>query len=113
HAALHEDVIALAGEPRMRHVHTTPGAADAVATRWRELLGDGWVVLTGDVAIDAGLFGPVVTDSARRRIGDVIALATGNGGVVERRRLPRLASMPGQHGSLTDDELLVPLLRLR
>jgi hypothetical protein len=113
HAALHEDVIALAGEPRMRHVHTRPGGADVVAGRWREVLGDGWLVLTGDAAIDAGLFGPVIRDHARRRIGDVVALATGTGGVVERRRLPRLASMPGQHGSLTDDELLVPLLRLR
>jgi len=47
------------------------------------------------------------------RIGDVIALATDHGGVVERRKMPRLAAMPGHHGSLTDDELLVPLLSSR
>ena len=48
---------------------------------------------------------------AKTRIGEVVALALGNGGVVERRKLPRLSAMPGQHGSVTDEELLVPLLR--
>jgi hypothetical protein len=56
------------------------------------------------------LFGPRVDADACRRIGDVVALALGNGGVVERRKLPRMSAMPGQHGSVTDEELLVPLL---
>lgn len=107
---LQDGVVALAGEPRMRHVHTQPGAAADVLATWGEVLGDGWVTTSRDDAIAAGLFGPEVTPVARMRIGDVIALATGNGGVVERRKLPRLSAMPGQHGSLTDDDLLVPLL---
>ena len=107
---LQDGVLALAGEPRMRHVHTHPGAANGVRDTWQETLGDAWVVVTRDEAIAAGLFGTEVTPTAYARIGDVIALATGNGGVVERRKLPRLSAMPGQHGSLTDDELLVPLL---
>jgi hypothetical protein len=74
------------------------------------LLGEDWRVLSQQQAVDAGLFGPTVTTVARERIGDVVALSMGNGGVVERRRLPRLSAMPGQHGSLTDDEVLVPLL---
>jgi hypothetical protein len=108
--ALQQGVVALAGEPRMRHVHTMPGAATDVRGTWQEVLGGDWVVATGDDAVAAGLFGPTVTPTARARIGDVIALATGSGGVVERRKVPRLSAMPGQHGSLTDDELLVPLL---
>jgi hypothetical protein len=108
--ALQDGVVGLAGEPRMRHVHTRPGATADVLTTWRTVLGDGWVVVSGDDAVAAGLFGPEVTATARARIGDVIALAVGSGGVVERRKLPRLAAMPGQHGSLTDNELLVPLL---
>lgn len=107
---LRSGVVALAGEPRMRHVHTEPGAATDVLAAWQDTLGAGWVVTTAEDAIAAGLFGPSVTQVARERIGDVIALAIGNGGVVERRKLPRLAAMPGQHGSLTDDDLLVPLL---
>ena len=109
-AALREGVVALAGEPRMRHVHTRAGAASDVQSAWQQHLGDGWIVMTGDDAVAAGLFGPEVTPTARARIGDVIALATGDGGVVERRKLPRLAAMPGQHGSLTDADVLVPLL---
>jgi hypothetical protein len=107
---LQDGVVALAGEPRMRHVHVRPGAVDDVAARWSETLGDGWQVMTGDTAIAEGLFGSIVTPTARPRIGDVIAFSLGTGSVVERRKLPRLASMPGHHGSLTDDELLVPLL---
>jgi hypothetical protein len=107
---LRSGVRALAGEARMRHVHVQPGATDDVLATWSEVLGAGWHVMRGDDAVSAGLFGPVVTPVARRRIGDVLAIALGNGGVVERRRLPRLSAMPGHHGSVTDDELLVPLL---
>jgi hypothetical protein len=109
--ALLDGVVALAGEPRARYVHVAPGALEDVFATWREVLGDSWQVLRRDDAIAAGLFGRVVTTGARARIGDVVALSLGNGGVVERHRLPRLSAMPGQHGSVTDDELLVPLLR--
>jgi hypothetical protein len=107
---LRDGVVALAGEPRARYVHCVAGAADDVAQSWRELLGDEWWVGSRDDAIGLGLFGPTVSEGAARRIGDVVAVSLGAAGVVERRRLPRLASMPGQHGSVTDEELLVPLL---
>lgn len=109
-AALRDGVVALAGEPRARYVHCLPGAAADVAAAWREFLGDEWWVGSRDDAIATGLFGPSVSAAASRRIGDVVAVSLGSAGVVERRRLPRLAAMPGQHGSVTDEELLVPLL---
>jgi len=109
--SLQDGVVALAGEPRARYVHTRRGAAADVLATWRHALDDDWRVLSRDDAIAAGLFGPVVDTEAKARIGDVVALSLGNGGVVERRKLPRLSAMPGQHGSLTDEELLVPLLR--
>ena len=68
-------VIALAGEPRMRHVHARPGARDDVLATWRRVLGDHAWVITGDDAVRAGLFGPIVTPLARSRIGDVLAIA--------------------------------------
>jgi hypothetical protein len=109
---LRAGVLALAGEPRMRHVHCEPGASDDVLATWTELLGDRAWVITGDDAVDAGLFGPVVVPSARRKIGDVLMMSRGDLGVVQRKRESRLSSMPGHHGSLTDRELLVPLLRM-
>jgi hypothetical protein len=109
--SLQDGVVALAGEPRARYVHTRRGAAADVLATWRDVLGGDWQVLSRDDAISAGLFGPTIDPMARTRIGDVVALSLGNGGVVERRKLPRLSAMPGQHGSVTDEELLVPLLR--
>lgn len=109
-AVLSDGVVALAGEPRARHVHTRPGAAASVLAAWRGELGERWWVGWRDEAIAAGLFGPVVTASARERIGDVVAIALGDAAVVRRSAEPRLSALPGQHGALTDDELLVPLL---
>jgi hypothetical protein len=103
-------VRALAGEPRMRHVHAKPGAAADVLATWREVLADRAWVLSADEAIRAGLFGPVVTPTARQRIGDVIAIAQDGFGVVQKSRESMFSGLIGHHGSLTDRELLVPLL---
>jgi hypothetical protein len=108
---LSDGVLGLAGEPRVRYVHTRPGAAADVLATWCGELGDRMAVLSRDDAVAAGLFGPVVTDVARRRIGDVVAIASTPAVAVVRRRVEsRLSALPGQHGALTDDELLVPLL---
>lgn len=109
--SLSDGVHALAGEPRMRHVHVESGALDSVLAAWRSELGARMWIGRRDEAIAAGLFGPVVTDTARSRIGDVLAIAQGSVGVVRRKVEPMLSSLTGQHGALTDDELLVPLLR--
>jgi hypothetical protein len=103
----------LAGEPRMRHAHAQPGEASALVGRWGAALGDRWTVLAREEAIDAGLFGPVVADTVRERIGDALAIATGTVGLFDRRRWPWERRLVGQHGALTDDERLVPLLQLR
>jgi hypothetical protein len=107
---LRDGVHVLAGEPRMRHVHARPGAAGDVLSTWRSVVGERAWVLTGDEAVAAGLFGPVVTPLARQRIGDVLAIARGGFGVVQRRRESLSSALPGHHGALTDEELLVPLL---
>jgi predicted AlkP superfamily pyrophosphatase or phosphodiesterase len=107
---LQEGVRALAGEPRARYVHAEPGAVAEVLARWRSALGDRMWVVERDDAVAAGLFGPVVTDRARARIGDVVAVATGEVAVVRRSVEPGFSTLLGQHGALTDDEVRVPLL---
>jgi hypothetical protein len=107
---LREGVRAIAGEPRMRHVHALPGAAGDVLATWTAQLGDRAWVMSGDDAVRAGLFGPVVTPLARERIGDVIAIARDGLGMVQRRRESLSSNLVGHHGALTDIELLVPLL---
>jgi hypothetical protein len=107
---LRRGVHVIAGEPRMRHVHAEPGAAADVLATWTSVLGDGADVMTRDDAVNAGLFGPVVTPTARARIGDVLAIARGGLGVVQRKRESLSSMLPGHHGALTDEELLIPLL---
>ena len=109
-AALLDGVRALAGEPRARHVHVLPGAADDVLARWRAELGDRMWIGTRADAVTAGLLGPVVTPAALARTGDVVAVATSGVAVVRRETEPLFSALLGQHGALTDDELLIPLL---
>jgi hypothetical protein len=103
----------LAGEARVRHVFAADGALDDVAAAWRAELGDAAWVHTRDEAIDAGWFGPAVTDAARGRIGDLVAAARGNWTLVRSRIEPMETALVGHHGSLTDAEQHVPLLLAR
>jgi hypothetical protein len=99
----------LAGEPRVRHVYAEPGAAADVLAGWRDRLGDRAHVLTRAEAIGAGWFGHVQT-RIEPRIGDVVAACTGTTVVTRPDTEPVLSELVGQHGSLTADELLIPLL---
>lgn len=106
-------VRALGGEARARHVYTEDGAADDVRNAWDGVLGDRMWVVSGEEAISAGWFGPMVPDRIRPRIGDVVAAAHGAIGVMQRSVDPAHARLVGHHGSMTPREQLVPLLTLR
>jgi predicted AlkP superfamily pyrophosphatase or phosphodiesterase len=109
---LSDGVAALTGDPRARHVHVRPGALDDVLATWTAQLGDGAWVVPGEQAIAEGWFGPVAAH-ARDRIGDVVVAACGGTAVIRSVAEPLISRMPGQHGSLTADEQLVPLLLAR
>lgn len=100
----------VSGEPRCLALHLEPGAdAVTVRDRWRASEGKRAWVATRDEAVAAGHFGEVDPD-VLPRIGDVLVAA--------RTRVAyyldaadRGRSMIGQHGSLTADEVAIPLLR--
>ena len=50
----------VAGDPRVRYLHTEPGAASDVIAAWSELLNGRAEVRSRDDAVAAGLFGPCV-----------------------------------------------------
>ena len=100
----------IAGEPRARHLHAAPGAADEVLATWRARFGDRAWVAGRDEAIAAGWFGPSVRTEVRARIGDVVVAARDRIGIFQRRRAPREWRLIGHHGSMTPEEQLVPLL---
>ena len=107
---LGEDVTMIAGEPRCRHIYTEH--VDRVLERWRNELGDDAWVGSRDEVIAAGLFGPDPAPALRGRIGDIVTVGHGETSVIRSHGEQVISNLPGQHGALTDEELLVPLLRI-
>jgi hypothetical protein len=109
HPDLRRNVSAVGGDGRARHVYAKPGAAADVLATWRSVLGDaGWVV-PGEQAIAEGWFGPLGPHVANR-IGNVVVAARGSAAVTRTVAEPVISKLPGQHGSLSAEEQLIPLL---
>lgn len=108
---LDEGVTLVGGEPRAVHVYTQPGAAGAVAARWRDVLGDDALVLEREEVLARGLLGPHVRDDAVQAAGDVVVAMRGRATVVDSRTQTAASlALVGVHGSLTEREMRVPLL---
>ncbi|MET0955160.1 MAG: alkaline phosphatase family protein [Cryobacterium sp.] len=103
----------IGGDPRCLQLYTDPGVdADALADTWRSVEGERAWIFTRAEAVQAGLFGQVRAE-ALPRIGDVIVAARKLIAYYDSREPNQSArSMVGQHGSLTDEELRVPVIRL-
>jgi hypothetical protein len=99
----------IGGESRFRHLYCMDGAVADVLATYRARLGDQALVLTREEAIGRGWFGPV-EDRVAPRLGDVIVASLGAVALVASRRFPQEAELIGLHGSLTDDEMAIPLL---
>lgn len=99
--------VLIAGEPRMRHIYCGPDVRDDLVRQWRSELGDRAWIATRDEAIHAGLFG-VVQEDYRDRIGDIIAIARGTTALVSETDA-MVSGLRGQHGSLSAEEMGIPL----
>lgn len=108
-----DGVAHLGGEPRLLHVYLEPGVdARAAADVWASVSGRTADVATREEAIADGLFG-TVSDDVRPRIGDLLVAARGAWAFYDDRLEDKRAQdMIGQHGSVTPEEVVVPLLRL-
>lgn len=100
------DLTLVAGEGRLRQLYTD--RPDAVARRWSDRLGASAWVRTRDEAVDEGWFGPV-SAQLLPRFGDVLAAMASDDAVMTLSQ-PKELSLVGMHGSLTPDEMRVPLL---
>lgn len=101
----------VAGEPRMLHLYADE--PDPVLQRWRASEQNRSWVLSREEAIGAGLFGPRVDPDVAERIGDVLVAARADVAYYDDRLADKKPQrMIGQHGSLTDRERIVPLIRL-
>jgi Type I phosphodiesterase / nucleotide pyrophosphatase len=106
-------VQAVAGDPRVRYLHTQPGAASDVIAAWSELLEGRAEVCSRDDAVAAGLFGPVQPGHLPR-IGDVVVSCTGDTAVLATaHEAPETAQLVGFHGAATPAEMAIPLITFR
>jgi len=112
-ARLRDGVAIVAGEPRVRYLHTIPGAQADVMAAWRGVMGDGARVLTREEAVAEGWFGPIPQQHLAR-IGDVVVVCRERWVVMaSAHEPPRLSQMVAFHGSSTAAEMQIPLLVVR
>jgi hypothetical protein len=103
----------VAGEPRMRHLHTVAGATGDVLAAWRGVLGDDAWVAGREEVVAAGWFGPVA-EAHLARIGDVVVACRDRFAVLSGGTEPeRVARLVAFHGSFTAVEMAIPLLVAR
>lgn len=106
---LRDGVALVGGEARFRHLYCRPGAVDEVVLAWGEVLRGHATVLTREEASARGWFGPVEAN-VRPRIGDVVVACHGDTAVLASQGFPHEATLVGLHGSLTTEEMLIPIL---
>ena len=98
------------GEFRAPQLYCEEGAAPDVLATWRERVGDRARVLSRSEAIAQGWFGPV-DPRVLERIGNVVVAMRDNFAIVDSRTArPELLALLGLHGSLTHEEVSIPLL---
>ncbi len=108
---LQKDVALVGGEPRAVHLYLSdPSKAQAVVETWQSTLGEHGVVMTREEAVSAGLLGRL-DQTVAQRFGDVIVAMAGRATIVDSRmQTPASLALVGMHGSLTPEELHVPVL---
>jgi hypothetical protein len=100
---------AMAGDGRFRYLYARKGANRELLAAAREQLGDrAWVWSRGEV-LDEGLLGTGATGSIPGRLGDVVLAAREPIAFVDPA-LPNEVQLRSGHGSLTPEEMLVPLV---
>ncbi|TDB72113.1 alkaline phosphatase family protein [Micromonospora sp. KC723] len=110
---LREGVRVVAGEPRVRYLHVTPGAVDDVVAAWSAVLGPAARVQTRQEVVAAGCFGPVPPEHLGR-VGDVVVTCTGTYALLaSRSEPPAVSRLVAYHGADTAAEMTIPLLVVR
>ena len=109
---LHPMIAVQAGDGRFRYLHARKGmAADLLAAAHERLDDVAWVVSRREL-LDSGWIGSGATGTVPGRIGDVVLAAREPVAFVDPA-LPRERLLLSAHGSLTPEEMYVPLRAAR
>lgn len=100
---------AMAGDGRFRYLYARKGAARDLLSAARAQLGESAWVWSRAELLDQELLGTDATGSVPGRIGDVILAAREPIAFVDPA-LPNEVKLRSGHGSLSPDEMLVPLI---
>jgi hypothetical protein len=104
-----EAVTLVSGEGRFRWLHLRDGAGDDVVARAGEVYGDLAWVRTREQIIDEGWLGGVPSAAVAGRMGDVVLVPFEPVAFMDPADTGELR-LAARHGSLTPDEMLVPLI---
>jgi hypothetical protein len=114
--AVHDDVMAhvelLSGEGRFRWLHARPGREAELYEAAQACHGAQAWVRTRDQVIAEEWFGPKVSDAAASRFGHVVLAAHAPVAFADAADTGPY-KLQSRHGSLTSDEMLIPLLAHR
>jgi hypothetical protein len=112
HPAL-RDALSLSpmGESRAPFLHARGDTLHRVQSYMEERLNKSFVTLTRAQVLDSGLLGPgTLYEETPHRLGDLVSLALGQSSLASTQRQIK---MPGRHGGLSANEMLVPLIGVR
>jgi hypothetical protein len=100
----------VAGEPRVRYLHTVDDAIPDVLAAWRELAGHAAWIGTREEAVATGWYGPIPRGHAGR-LGDIVVVCRDDWSIqASAHEPPSVAKLIGLHGSRTRLEMEIPLL---
>lgn len=103
------DVALMSGEGRFRWLHAREGTAARLAARARAAYGDlAWVRSRAEM-VEEGWFGGSLRPEVERRLGDVALVAHAPVAFLDPADTGEIR-LVSRHGSLTEAEMLVPLL---
>lgn len=110
---LAEGIRVVAGEPRVRYLHTEPGAGPDVRAVWAEVLDGRATVYGREQAVSTGMFGSVAP-AHLQRLGDVVVVCSGDTAVLaSAHEPPETSRLVGFHGGASAVEMAIPLIVFR
>ena len=105
------ELIAVGGDPRVLYLYFENPPTKVFVSSLQDQLGNRVLVATDEQLVQAGWFGEV-QEFARDRMPDIFLVSIGEVALYHRDfAKPKSLKMVGQHGSISDQELTVPLLR--